>query len=54
MMEQYTGRPKYVVPTNISLDREAREYLDSLCGAHNRGRVVSRLLQEERARREKR
>ncbi len=53
-LDKYAGRPSYVVPMNISVDREAREYLASIAGEKNLGRIVSRLILEERARAEER
>jgi len=53
-LQQYAGRPSYAVPLNISIDREAREYLSAITGDKNVGRVVSRLILEERARAEER
>ena len=53
-LEKYAGRPTYIVPLNISVEMEAREYLDTISGERNLGRTVSRLILEERARAEER
>jgi hypothetical protein len=54
MIDKYANRPDYVRPVAISLEREADEYLRSICGAKNIGRVLSSLVLQERARREER
>ena len=54
MQDHYAGRPSYSVPLNISVEREAREYLNAISGERNLGRTVSRLILEERARAEER
>jgi hypothetical protein len=54
MRDQYPGRPEYSIPMGMTIEREAAEFLKSICGKKNMGRTVSRILLEERARREER
>src|SRR5262245_39360850 len=54
MLDKYSGRSEYATPMNLSLDRDAVEYLRSIAGAKNIGRVISSLILQERARREER
>lgn len=51
----YAGRSEGVVPCNFSLDREAYDFLASIVPTRKGfGRIISRLLLEERARMEQR
>ena len=52
----YTGRRPDIAPLNISLDREASDLIRTWAGGTGKtlGRFVSRLVYEERARREER
>lgn len=54
--ERYAGRRQDIRPLNISLDREASDLIIQWAGGTGRtlGRFISRLVFEERARREER
>jgi hypothetical protein len=50
--EPYAKRGRGLIPINITVDEDAAQYLRQLAPEGKRlGRVVSRLLHEERARR---
>jgi len=54
MRDVYAGRPRTSVPMSLSLDREAVVYVRELAGQRSLGRIISRLILEERARAEER
>jgi len=54
MRDEYVGRPKSSVPVSLTLDREAAVYVRELAGQRSLGRIISRLILEERARAEER